>query len=275
VTFPFFAATFDDCLAEASTTAVRYSIRGSILAEVANSADGLAAIKALVYDRPAIAWSDLVAALRADFGGYEPMRQMLLNRAPKYGNDDDGVDDLVREIAEGFCDGVHERAENPYGRGPKRAAGLMCFTIHKKRELPASPDGRRQGDLTATSFSPSVGMDRSGPTAVLKSAAKVDLTKASHGSVLDIALHASVFRGEGSLDKLAALIDSFVKMHGTATLQFNVLDRETLLKARENPRDPQYRTLIVRVWGFSAVFVDLPPDLQEHVLSRTEHGLGA
>jgi pyruvate-formate lyase len=116
-------------------------------------------------------------------------------------------------------------------------------------------------------------MDRSGPTAVLKSAAKVDLTKASHGSVLDIALHSSVFRGEGSLDKLAALIEGFRQLGCTTTLQPNVLDRETLLRARANPHDPQYRTLIVRVWGFSAVFVDLPEDLQEHVLSRTEHGL--
>ncbi len=273
VTFPYFAASIGDCFAQASPTAVRYSLRGAILAEVGNTADGLAAIKTLVYDRKSIAWDELVAALKTNYVGREPLRQMLLNRAPKYGNDDDTVDALAKEIAEFFCDGVHAHACNPPGRGPKRAAGLMCFAIHRKRDLPASPDGRRQGDLTATSFSPSVGMDHTGPTAVLKSAAKVDLTKASHGSVLDIALHSSVFKGEGSLDKLAALIDGFLKMGCTTTLQPNVLDRETLLKARANPHDPQYRTLIVRVWGFSAVFVDLPDDLQEHVLSRTEHGL--
>jgi pyruvate-formate lyase len=103
----------------------------------------------------------------------------------------------------------------------------------------------------------------------------VDLTKASHGSVLDLALHNSLFADPESLDKLAALIRTFLVLPCTATLQPNVLDRETLLKARANPRDPQYRTLVVRVWGFSAVFVDLVPDLQEHVLARTEHGLGA
>jgi formate C-acetyltransferase len=151
----------------------------------------------------------------------------------------------------------------------------MCFGLEAKRRLPASPDGRRQGDFTASSFSPAVGMDRSGPTAVLASAATVDLTKASHGSVLDLALHNSLFADPESLQKLAALIRTFLTMPCTATLQPNVLDRETLLKARANPRDPQYRTLVVRVWGFSAVFVDLVPDLQEHVLARTEHGLGA
>ena len=149
----------------------------------------------------------------------------------------------------------------------------MCFGIHRKADLPASPDGRRQGDLTANSFSPAVGMDRSGPTAVLKSASKTDATKASHGSVLDIALHASVFRGEEAVPKVAALIETFLKLPATTTLQLNVLDRATLLKARENPRAPEYRTLIVRVWGFSAVFVDLPAELQDHVLARTEHGL--
>jgi formate C-acetyltransferase len=274
VTWPFFAATLADCLKEASPTAVRYSLRGAILAQVGNSADGLAAIRELIYERQTVQWGDLVAALKADYQGYEPLRQRLLNRAPKYGNDDDAVDALAQEIAEYFCDGVHARACNPPGRGPKRAAGLMCFAMEAKRYLPASPDGRRKGDLTASSFSPAVGMDRSGPTAVLKSAAKVDLTKASHGSVLDLALHSSVFNGDESLDKLAALIRSFLTMPCTATLQPNVLDRDTLLKARANPRDPQYRTLIVRVWGFSAVFVDLPADLQDHVLARTEHGLG-
>ena len=273
VTFPFFAASIQDCLASASSAGSRYSMLGSILAEVGNSADGLAAIKKLVYEDRALSWQDLVTALKNDFDGHEPLRQMLLNRAPKYGNDDDYVDSLAKEIAESFCDGVHARACNPPGFGAKRAAGLMCFGIHHKRDLPASPDGRRMGDLTANSFSPSVGMDRTGPTAVLKSVAKVDLTKASHGSVLDVALHSSVFSGDEGLGKLMALIESFLRMGGTATLQLNVIDRDTLIEARANPSAPEYRTLVVRVWGFSAVFVELPPGLQDHVLARTEHGM--
>ena len=116
-------------------------------------------------------------------------------------------------------------------------------------------------------------MDKSGPTATFNSAAKVDLTKASHGSVLDIALHSSVFSGEEGVEKLVALVDCFLKMPCTATLQLNVIDRDTLLKARANPDAPEYRTLIVRVWGFSAVFVDLPSALQDHVLGRTEHAI--
>ena len=272
ITFPYFAASIEDCLEKASPTGARYTLLGSILAEVGNTADGLAAIKKLVYEDKTLTWDELASAVQTDYEGCERLRQMLLNRAPKYGNDDDYVDGIAKEIAEFFCDGVHARACNPAGHGAKRAAGLMCFGIHSKRDLPASPDGRRQGDLTANSFSPSVGRDRSGPTAVLKSAAKVDLSKASHGSVLDIALHSSVFSGEEALGKLVALADSFLRMPCTATLQLNVIDKDTLLKARANPDAPEYRTLIVRVWGFSAVFVELPPGLQDHVLARTEHG---
>ena len=272
VTFPYFAASIEDCLEKASPRGVRYSIWGSILAQVGNSADGLAAIKKLIYEDKILTWSELVSAIKADYKGYERLRQMIRNRAPKYGNDQDYVDDIAKDITEYFLDGVHERAKNPAGYGSKRAAGLMCFGMQRKKDLPASPDGRRQGDLTASSFSPSVGMDKSGPTAVFKSIAKVDLTKASHGSVLDIAMHSSAVRGEEGFSNLVNLMDSFLKMPCTATLQMNILDKDTLLKALANPDDPEYKTLVVRVWGFSAVFVELHPALQEHVISRTEHG---
>jgi formate C-acetyltransferase len=271
ITHPFFAASIEDCLAKSSPSEARYRIEGTILAQVGNAADGLAAIKEMVYEDGSLTWDELVAALKADYAGYEPLRQRLLNRMPKYGNDSDDADQLAQEIAEYFCDEVHARAYNPVGPGLKRAAGLMCFGIHGKAQLPASPDGRRQGDPCANSFSPAVGMDRSGPTAVLKSVAKVDLTKASHGSVLDIALHSSAIRGAEGFDALIDLVDAFLNLPCTTTLQLNVIDRETLLRARDNPDAPEYRTLVVRVWGFSAVFVDLHPALQEHVLARTEH----
>jgi len=274
VTFPYFAAGIEDCLEKASPSGVRYPISGSILAQVGDTADGLAAIKKLIYEDGTLTWAELIAAIKADYDGYEPLRQMLRNRAPKYGNDEDDVDDLAREITDYFCDGVHERAQNPIGHGCKRAAGLMCFGMHRKKDLPASPDGRRKGDLTASSFSPAVGMDRSGPTAVLKSVSKVDLRKASHGSVLDMALHPSAIQGREGFEKLVALVDAFLTMPCTASLQMNIIDRDTLLRARERPDSPEFRTLVVRVWGFSAVFVELPRALQDHVLARTEHGLG-
>jgi pyruvate-formate lyase len=271
-TNPYFAAGIEDCLAEASPAAARYDINGSILAQVGNAADGLAAIKKFIFEDDAFGWTDLIDAMKSNFDKHEQMLQMLRNRGPKYGNDIDYVDEIVKEIAEYFCDGIHERADNPAGPGPKRAAGFMSFGIHRKSDFPASPDGRRQGDPTANSFSPSVGMDRSGPTAVLSSLAKIDLTKASHGSVLDLALHSSIVQGTDALEKFAAMVTASLKMKSVATLQLNIIDRETLLKARANPNAPEFKTLIVRVWGFSAVFVELPTELQDHVISRTEHG---
>ncbi len=274
ITFPYFAASIDDCLREASPTGARYSIWGSILAEVGNTADGLAAIKKFIYDDGGLTWQDLVTAIEANYEGYERLRQMLRNRAPKYGNDKDVVDEIAKEVAEYFCDSVHERAHNQVGYGSKHAPGFMLFYVQEKNGLPASPDGRRQGEPVASSFSPSLGMDRKGPTAILRSTSKIDLTKASFGSVLDIALHSSIVHDEERFDKFVSLIDCFFKLPSTATLQVNFVDRDTLQKARENPNAAQYRTLIVRVWGFSAVFVELSPALQEHVLARTEHNLG-
>ncbi len=274
ITFPFFAASVGDCLRKASPTGARYSIWGSILGEVGNTADGLAAIEQFIYKDRVLSWADLASALEANYQGYEPLRQMLRNRAPKYGNDVDAVDRIAREIAEYYCDAVQGNGRNQEGYGPKEAAGFMLFIIQYKNLLPPSPDGRRQGDPVALSLSPAVGMDRNGPTAVLKSASKIDLTKASYGSVLDIALHASVVRDEERFTKFVSLVKCFLKLGSAATLQVNMVDRDTLLLARENPDAPQYQTLIVRVWGFSALFVELSPALQDHVLSRTEHRLG-
>lgn len=148
----------------------------------------------------------------------------------------------------------------------------MLFIVQYKSMLPASPDGRRRGDPIATSLSSAVGMDRSGPTAALKSASKIDLTQASYGSVLDLALNTSLVGDEEGFEEFVSLVDTFLALPCTATLQANVIDRDRLLKARENPDSPLYRTLLVRVWGFSAPFVGLSPALQDHVLSRTQHG---
>jgi len=147
----------------------------------------------------------------------------------------------------------------------------MTFGIHRRRFLPATPDGRKQEDNVASSFLPGLGRDKQDPTAVLKSASKVELGKAGHGSVLDIAFHPSALKGEEGFQKFASFVETFLKLPCSTTLQVNMVDRETLLAARENPMDPKYRTLLVRVWGFSTVFVTLDPALQQHVIERTEH----
>ena len=273
VTFPYFAASLDDCLEEASTTGVRYSIWGKIPSQMGNVADGLAAIKKFIFDEESITWEELNAALENNFEGYERLRQKIINRAPKYGNDDDYVDDIIKEITEHFCDTLHERVQNESGPGGKTAPGFMTFGIHRRRFLPATPDGRKQEDNVASSFSPGLGRDKDGPTAVLKSVSKVDLSKAGHGSVLDIAFHPSALKGEEGFKKFVSFVETFLKLPCSTTLQVNMVDREALLAARENPTDARYRTLLVRVWGFSTVFVTLDSALQQHIIERTEHSL--
>lgn len=271
VTFPYFAASLDDCLEEASTGGIRYSIWGRIPSQMGNVVDGLAAIKKFIFDEESMTWEELNAALEEDFANSEPLRQKILNRAPKYGNDEDDVDLILKEVAENFCDTLLDQVGNEPGPGGKTAPGFMTFGIHGRRFLPATPDGRRQGDNVASSFSPGLGRDNNSPTAVLKSVSKVDLSKAGHGSVLDIAFHPSALEGTQGFQKFVAFIETFLKMPCTTTLQVNMVDKETLIRARENPTDPQYRTLLVRVWGFSAAFVSLDPALQQHVIERTEH----
>jgi len=272
VTHPYFAGSLSDCLESAAPDGVRYSLWGRIPSQMANVADGLAVIKKFIFEERSLTWDDLIAALDANYEGWETLRQKFLNRAPKYGNDDEEVDQIIKELAEYFCDELHARAGNEPGPGGKVAAGFMSFGLHGRRHLPASPDGRQQGDHVASSFSPALGADRHGPTAVLKSLSRVDLRKASHGSVLDIAFQTSALRGEANYQKFLAFVRTFLTLPCSATLQVNVMDRDTLLRARANPTDPAYRTLLVRVWGFSTVFVTLDPALQEHVLERTEHG---
>ena len=271
ISFPYFAASIDDCLEEASTHGARYSIWGRIPSQMGNVADGLAVIRKLIFDEKSLTWAELNDALQSNYDGWEPLQQKILNRVPKYGNDDDYVDDIIKQIAEDFCDKLHETVQNEEGPGGKGAAGFMTFGIHGRRFIPTTPDGRRQGDNVASSFSPGLGRDMQGPTSVLKSVSKVDLTKASHGSVLDIAFHPSAVRGEEGHQKFVSFVETFLKLPCTTTLQVNVVDRETLMKARENPKDPQYRTLLVRVWGWSTVFVTLDPALQQHVIERTQH----
>jgi formate C-acetyltransferase len=271
VTYPFFAASIDDCLEKASPDGVRYTIWSRIPSQLAHVADGLAAIRKYIYEEQSLTWDELIAALDDNYENHESLRQRLLNRTSKYGNDIDEVDLIIKEIAEYFCDETHRRAQNTFGPSAKQTAGFMNFGIHGQRDVPACPDGRKCGENIPNSFSPALGRDRSGPTAVLKSAAKDDMTKAGHGSVLDITFSLNALKSPEAFEKFVAFVKTFLALPCTATLQVNTLDRDTLLKAQKNPDDPQYRTLLVRVWGFSTVFVTLDPALQNHVLERLEH----
>jgi len=267
----FFSAMFDDCLERGIPDlkgGAKYNVRGVVLRGIVNCVDALAAIRKFIYHEKTVSFEELLDALRADFNGYETLRQQFKNSAPKFGNDDDYVDLIASELVEFLSD---EADKYETKTGLRYAVGLMTWLDQGGEYEVASADGRKYGDLIASNFSPSPGSDQSGPTAVIRSVNKVDTSKAGHGMVLDLKFHPSALEGDEGLEKLISFVDVVLKEEHVITLQVNVVDKETLLKAKERPEE--YRDLLVRVRGFSAYFVDLDPWMQEQIIERTELSL--
>jgi formate C-acetyltransferase len=165
---------------------------------------------------------------------------------------------------------VSEGLKHANSRGGRYLPGFFDFGNFVKgaREIGATPDGRHAGDACAVHLSPALGTDKSGATANLRSFAKACRSQPPLGSIIDVKFHPTAVAGQNGREKLAGFIKAFIDL-GCLAEQTNVLDARTLRKAQENP--DKYRDLIVRVWGFSAYFVDLSRDFQEHVIARTEH----
>ncbi|MBI3979170.1 MAG: hypothetical protein HY331_13380 [Chloroflexi bacterium] len=269
---PFISATFEGCLErglDKTWGGTIYNETGMLGMELPNTANALAAVKKLVYEERRLSLAELRAALASDFADAERLRLMLVNRAPKYGNDDDYVDAIAEDLASHYIRTVRGFS-NP--RGGRFRAGFYDFSnfIIGAKEIGATPDGRKAGGYISGNLSAMPGTDRNGPTALVRSACKVMRLHPELGAMLDIRLHPSAVRGANGLEQLAALVGGYMDLGGLA-LQFNVVDGATLRAAQREPE--KYRDLLVRVWGFSAYFVQLSPDFQEHIIARTEHGL--
>jgi len=269
---PFLSATLEGCVAKAldkTEGGTLYNHTGLLGCELPDAANSLAAIKQVVYEDKDVSLSELRRALADNFVGHERLRLRLLNRAPKYGNDDDRVDEIATRIAEVFC---REGSRHTNPRGGRYLPGFHNFGgfILWGRQMGARPDGRRAGEPTAIHLSPATGTDRRGPTAVIRSMAKVTRLHPPLGTMLELKLHPSALVGPAGEAKLLALIRGFTQLDGFA-LQFNVVDASTLRAAQRQP--DAYRGLLVRVWGFSAYFVELAADVQESIIARTEHAL--
>ncbi len=267
---PFVSATVESCLEkmrDITDGGAVYNPAAVCASGVADTADALSAVKKLVYEEGRVGKRELLEALAANFEGHERLRLMLLNRAPKFGNDDDYVDCLASEIVEHSWREV-TRHRNPRGGG--YILGLFSYGDYIAHGLVtgATPDGRRAGEGISPNFSPSPGRDIKGPFAAMKSTAKVDQTLTSNGTALDLAIHPSALRGPEGVDKLMSLVRAFVGLGGMQ-VQFNVVDAEVLRAAQREPE--KHRNLTVRLWGFPAYFVRLPREFQDHIIARTEH----
>ncbi len=196
----------------------------------------------------------------------EYIRQMLINGAPKYGNDLDEADDMAREVALIYCTEV-QRYRNP--RGGQFQPGLypVSANVPMGQACGATADGRLAGQPLAEGVSPISGYDKNGPTAALNSVSKLDHFIASNGTLLNQKFHPSALSGQEGLNNLAALVRSYFDQKGMH-VQFNVIGKETLEKAQQNPE--KYKNLVVRVAGYSAHFVSLDKTIQDDIISRTE-----
>jgi len=266
---PFLSLLIDDCIAtgrDYHDGGARYNtsyIQGVGLGTIT---DALTAIKYQVFDEQGLTMGELLAALRADFAGYERVRQTLLHRTPKYGNDDDYADEVMVRVFDAYYDAVEGR---PNTRGGRYHINLLPTTVHVYfgSVVGATPDGRLAGAPLSEGISPVQGADRHGPTAVLKSAARMDHVRTG-GTLLNQKFTPALLQRDENLDKLVQLIRGYFKLGGHH-IQFNVVDAATLRAAQANPAE--YRHLIVRVAGYSDYFCDLGRALQDEIIARTEH----
>lgn len=234
----------------------------------ATAIDSLAAMKKLVFEDRKVSMGELLEAIDLNFEGREAIRQMCLN-APKYGNNDPYADEIGRAIEE-F--NVRLTRRYPSAFGGELDIRYVTITAHVPfgAILSATPDGRKAGEPISEGVSPSQGADRKGPTASLISIARTKATgyKERAARLLNMKISPSAVAGPEGTRKLMSLIRTACDLK-MWHLQFNIINRETLLAARKNPE--KYRNLLVRVAGYSAYFVDLTPQLQEEIIQRTEH----
>jgi len=266
---PFVSATVTGCVENArdmTQGGAQYNF-GSISARgLGTAANALAAIRHLVYDKKMISMSHLITMLDRNFTRDHTLQTLMNARCPKFGNDDDAADDIAKRVCEFFC---REVASKQTIRGGPFRPGFFSYGMHVLEGLflGATPDGRNAGEPVSNSFSPANGSERSGPTAMLRSMAKIDQTLISNGCALNMKLMPKLLSNDERLDKVIALIKGYFAMGGME-VQPNVIDNATLLAAQEHPE--QFRDLVVRVSGYSALFTDLGKPLQDEIIARTE-----
>ena len=275
------SAFVDDCVAHGKTIkegGSKYDFVSGLQVGIANLGNSMAAIKKLVFEEKRITKNQLIEAIENDFegDGGEKTRQLLLNYAPKYGNDDDYVDLLLRDAYMEFIRELDKYHTTRYNRGPagcRYYAGTSSISanVPNGAVVSATPDGRKAWTPVAEGSSPSSGTDVLGPTAVFKSVSKLPAGKIMGGVLLNQKLSPATLRNDSDKHKLASMLRTFFTDLKGWHVQYNIVSRETLLAAKREPE--KYRDLIVRVAGYCAFFTTLSPDTQDDIIARTEQSL--
>ena len=269
---PFLSVVTDDCITVAkdyNAGGARYNTNYIQGVGIGTITDSLCAIKYNIFEEQRFSMADLKKALEANFEGYEDIRGYVLNKTPKYGNDDDYADEVMVDVFNLYHDEVTGRANMKGGNYRITMLPTTCH-VYFGSVMGASPNGRLANKPVSEGISPEKGADVKGPTAVIKSAAKMDHLRTG-GTLLNQKFTPSVVAGDSGIDNMAALVRSYFTMDGHH-IQFNVIDRKTLIAAQKNPTE--YRDLIVRVAGYSDHFRNLDKALQDEIIERTEQSFG-
>lgn len=267
----FLSSVIDNCIEngiDVTAGGAFYNLSGIQAIQVANLADSLATLKKLVFDEKSVAGSVLLKALQENWVQDEILRQRILNKVPKYGNDVAWVDELGARWVRYFANRMGEFTN---ARGGRYHTGLYTVSAHVPmgQNVGASPDGRKAKDpLADGGMSAMYGRDVNGPTALLHSVSRIPSECGSNGTLLNMKFLPDFFQTKEGIQKFSSFLRTFVQLH-INHIQFNVLRREDLLAARENPE--MYKGLTVRVAGYTAYFTELAGDLQEEIIARTSY----
>jgi pyruvate formate-lyase/glycerol dehydratase family glycyl radical enzyme len=275
------SAFVDNCIGRGKTIKAggsKYDFISGLQVGIANLGNAMAAIKKLVFEEDRITKESLLEAIQSNFESAEgeKIRLMLLNFAPKYGNDDDYVDLLLRDAYMEFIKELEQYHTTRFNKGPigcRYYAGTSSISanVPNGAVVPATPDGRKAWTPVAEGSSPASGTDVLGPTAVFRSVAKLPTDRIMGGVLLNQKLSPSAIRDDSDKKKLIAMLRTFFADLQGWHVQYNIVSRETLLAAKREPE--KYRDLIVRVAGYCAFFTTLSPETQDDIIARTEQTL--
>ncbi|MBI2940053.1 MAG: hypothetical protein HYY04_06395 [Chloroflexi bacterium] len=270
---PLFSVVLDDCLERGldnTRGGGRYSLAGITSLALIDVGDSLAAIDQLVFEERSVTMAELLQALRDNFVGHEWLHQTIMNRVPKYGNDVDAVDRFTRMVGEILGREIR-KYPNPIDPRGGFTAGMWSMTTHTRggwgQYTGALPSGRKAGEGFTNGVSPMDGQERKGPTAVLRSGAKLNYDLLDNGVALNQKFTPSTLAGPTGTRILSGMIQAYFALGGQQ-VQYNVVDRAMLLDAQKNPG--RYPGLLVRVSGYSAHFVHLNKEMQDEIINRTE-----
>jgi pyruvate-formate lyase len=272
---PYYSVLMDGCLETGQdlSRGLKYNNFGIHGAASADAADALAAVKYVVYENQSCSPDELIAALDNDFDRYAPLLNQLMNKAPKIGTNSPEADTYLVWLFDTFADACHHSGGNGRGGRIRPGTGSAMYYVwlaegHEGMFEPvvgATANGRRRGSYFSANLAPAVNTHVAGPTAVLQSFSQIDYSRVMNGGPITVELADTLFRDEESIMKVAQFIRAFALL-GCQQLQLNTVVLDDLIDARIHPE--LHRNLIVRVWGWSAYFVELAPEYQTHIMQR-------